>query len=57
MNIGKILCYFNLHKPNKYECYVRYRTRKQITSRRAFCERCGKALYRVDKDGERKDKK
>ena len=51
--VKNILCKLGLHKRRKeyFIENVNWRN-KQITSRSAYCERCGKKLFRVDKYGE-----
>ena len=48
------LCKIGFHSVDKEHIYIR-RNKKRIRSRFAFCKRCNKKLYRVDKHGIKKE--
>lgn len=54
-----LLCKIGFHQVNRKEHFVNYNGKRRtvVSSRSAFCKRCDKKLYLVDKYGKKKRRK
>jgi hypothetical protein len=54
MKKKSILCKLGFHKVDKEQHMVRRNRKNCVTSRSAFCKKCDKKLYRVNKYGDKR---